>query len=134
MALEITLNGSVTLDESAGLQNSGSSTPGVEDNNDDDVNPLLLPAGVFSEAGAQSGDVIGAAASAEDFITVTTDGTVSSLGFVKADGSPLPVYGVDATGAATSLSALDGGAISLFADGDRNVLGVDEYDDICVIL
>ncbi|MES2786879.1 MAG: DUF5801 repeats-in-toxin domain-containing protein, partial [Pseudomonadota bacterium] len=134
MALVITLNGSLTMDESEGLQTSGISVAGVEDNDDNDIDPSLLPSAIFSEAGMQVGDVIAAAASADNFIAITSDNAVSSLGFVKADGTGLPVYGVDAAGVASGISALDGGAISLFSDGSRNVLGVDTDGHIVLAL
>jgi len=141
----ITINGSVTLDESLGLQNIGSSAP--EDANDSDVSLATLQSGAtaFSDRlfnSVASGGLglsttfatdNGVAESASNFITVS-GGTVTSLGFVKDDGTALPVYpGVAAGGVATTLSALEGGTISLFADaalGNRMVLGVDANNDI----
>ena len=145
MATTITINGSVTLDESSGLQNSGSQPP--EDNNDSDVSLGTLQSTVtaFSNrlfnSTANGGLGLsttfatnnGVAESASNFITVS-GGTVASLGFVDGNGGALPVYaGVATGGVATGLSAVNGGAISLFADatlGNRMVLGVDANNDI----
>src|SRR5262249_38695997 len=149
MTTTITITGSVTLDESLGLQN-GSITPTPppgEDNNDSDVALSTLQSAVaaFSNrlfnSAANGGLGLsttfatnnGVAESASGFITVS-GGTVASLGFVKDDGSALPVYaGVATGGVATTLNAVNGGVISLFADatlGNRMVLGVDANNDI----
>ena len=148
MATTITINGSVTLDESSGLQNSGIPNPvSGEDNNDSDVSLSTLQSTVAAfynrlfNNGANGGLGLsttfatnnGVAESASNFITVS-GGTVASLGFVQDDGSALPVYaGVATGGVATTLSAVNGGTISLFADatlGNRMVLGVDANNDI----
>src|SRR5205809_2057699 len=148
MATTITINGSLTLDESLGLQNSGVAVPG-EDNNDSDVSLATLQTGaatfynrLFNSAGSGGLGLNttfatnnGVAESASNFITVS-GGTVTALGFVDGNGGTLPAYssGVDPlTGVATSLSAVDGGAIHLFADatlGNRMVLGVDTAGNI----
>ena len=128
MATTITIKGSVTLDESLGLQNSGITT-GAEDNNDSDVSLATLQAAVASfsnrlfNSAATGGLNLsttfatnnGVAESASNFITVS-GGTVASLGFVDGNGGALPVFGSGGTGVATSLSAVNGGAIRLFAE------------------
>jgi hypothetical protein len=139
----ITINGSVTLDESLGLQNSGIPA-GAEDNNDSDVSLATLQTtastfynrlfgagglGLSTTFATQSG----VAESASNFITVS-GGTVASLGFVDGNGGALPVYaGVATGGVTTGLSAVNGGSISLFADAslrNRMVLGVDANNDV----
>src|SRR5215469_447050 len=125
----ITITGSVTLDESLGLQNTGTAVTG-EDNNDSDVSLATLQSGSTTFYNRLFNSVAtgglglsttfatnnGVAESASNFITVS-GGTVASLGFVKDDGSALPVYaGVATGGVVTTLSALNGGTISLFAD------------------
>src|SRR6516164_7195193 len=148
MATTITINGSVTLDESSGLQNSGIPNPvSGEDNNDSDVSLSTLQSTVAAfynrlfNNGANGGLGLsttfatnnGVAASASNFITVS-GGTVASLGSVPDDGSALTVYaGVATGGVATTLSAVNGGTISLVPDatlGNRMVLGVDANNDI----
>src|SRR6266498_4320693 len=104
MATTITINGSVTLDESAGLQNSGVAV-GAEDNNDSDVSLATLQSGalsfynrLFNAAGSGGLGLSttfatnnGVAESASNFIAVS-GGTATSVGFFKDDGSALPVY------------------------------------------
>src|SRR5262249_48606622 len=105
MATTITIHGSVTLDESLGLQNTNIPVPGVEDNNDSDVSlsTLQSTAAAFSSRlfnSVASGGLglsstfatnNGVAESASNFITVS-GGTVASLGFVDGNGGTLPVY------------------------------------------
>ena len=94
----ITINGSVTLDESFGLQNTGVAV-GSEDNNDSDVLLTTLQSGaatfyhrLFDSApgGLHLSQTFatdnGVAESASNFITVS-GGTVGSIGFVKDDGT-----------------------------------------------
>ena len=145
--LSVAINGSVTLDESGGLQTGGVAVAG-EDNNDSDVALSTLPASFSSRLfGAPAGGLglsstfaaaVGAAESASNYITVTETGAVVSLGFSKADGTALPVFGGATPGVASGLSALNGGAISLFADssslGNRMVLGVDAAGDVACAL
>src|SRR5215472_5556496 len=133
MATTITINGSMTVDESSGLQNSGIAGPG-EDNNDRDVALSTLQTGVVASYtrlfnSVPSGGLglsttfatnNGVAESASNLITVS-GGTVTSLGFVDGNGGTLPVYtpGVTDPGTGvlvTGFSALDGGAIHLFED------------------
>lgn len=143
MAISITINGSVTLDESAGLQTGGVATS-TEDNNDSDVTLATLQSTaatfynrLFGGGGLGLSTVFatadGVAHSASNYISLSGTGSVVSLGFTTSAGADLPVYGVDPVGAACNLTALDGGAISLFADsslGSRLVLGVDTDGDI----
>jgi hypothetical protein len=114
-----TNNGSVTLDESLGLQNSGIPA-GAEDNNDSDVSLATLQSTVatfynrlFGAGGLGLSTTFatsnGVAESASNFITVS-GGTVASLGFVDGDGNALPAYaGIATGGVATGLSAVNGG-------------------------
>jgi len=143
----ITINGTLTLDESSGLQTGGVPV-GAEDNNDNDVSLATLQSGVSDLYARLFGLVAdgglaldssfatsnGVAQSASDFISVS-GGTITSLGFVDGNGDPLPVYGSSDPGVATGLSAVDGGAIVLYRDasaslGDNLVFGVDEDGDI----
>src|SRR5437588_10096543 len=129
MATQITINGTMTLDESLGLQNTGIAV-GSEDNNDSDVSLSTLQTGalafynrLFNSAG--SGGLalsttfpsnIGVAESSSNFIAVS-GGTVTALGFVDGNGGTLPVYssGVNPlTGVLAPLTADTGGAIHLF--------------------
>ena len=140
--MAITITGTLTLDESFGLQTGGVAV-GDEDNNDNDVSlaTLLSEADTFYNRLFTAGGLnlpttfasnVSVAKSADDFISVD-NGAVTSLGFVDGDGNPLPVYGGADPGVATDLTAVDGGAIVLFADatlGDRLVLGVDGDGDI----
>src|SRR5262249_13592732 len=129
MATTITINGSMSLDESLGFQNSGVAV-GTEDNNDNDVSLATLQAQVASfssrlfDSGGSGGLGLnttfatqnGVAVSASNFITVS-GGTVTALGFVDGNGNPLAVYSGDPTGGVTTgLSADTGGSIHLFAD------------------
>src|SRR5262245_9718757 len=152
-ATTITINGAVTLDESPLFQNSGVAA-GSEDNNDSDVPLTTLQNSADPDAAAfyhRLFDSVangglglsttfatnnGVAQSASNCIEVS-GGTVASLGFVDGAGNALPVYtpGVTdpLTGVTTSRSAVNGGAIHLFADatlGNRMVLGVDTQSNV----
>src|SRR6516225_2962304 len=153
MATTITINGSVTLDESSGLQNSGIPNPvSGEDNNDSDVALSTLQSTVaafsnrlFNSVGTGGLGLSstfatnnGVAESASDLIQVS-GGTVTSLGFVDGNGGALPVYSGDPTTGVpvTGFTALDGGAIHLFMDstsgsglGNRMALGVDTQGNV----
>jgi hypothetical protein len=149
MAISITINGSVTLDESAGLQTSGIAV-GDEDNNDSDVTLATLQSAVASFYSRLFGALElnlstafstanGVARSATDYISLSGTGGVVSLGFTDSSGAALPIYGVDLVGAACNLTALDGGAITLFMDpadelGNQVAYGVDEDGDIVFAL
>ena len=154
MTTTITITGSVTLDESLGLQNTGIPV-GAEDNNDSDVSLGTLQSTVaafsnrlFNSVGTGGLGLSstfatnnGVAESASNFITVS-GGTVASLGFVDGNGGALPVYTPGVTNPSsgvlvTGFSALDGGAIHLFEDatsgsglGNRMALGVDTQGNI----
>src|SRR5262245_3633444 len=154
MAKTITINGSVTLDESLGLQNTGVPV-GSEDNNDSDVSLATLQSTVAAFSNRLFNSVAtgglglsstfatnnGVAESASNFITVS-GGTVATLGFVDGNGGTLPVYTPGVTNPSTGVlvtgfSALDGGAIHLFQDatsgsglGDRMALGVDTQGNV----
>src|SRR5262245_45769951 len=123
----ITINGSMTLDESFGLQNSGIPQSG-EDNNDSDVSLGTLQSTVTAFSNRLFNSVAtgglglsqtfptnnGVAESASNFITVS-GGTVATLGFVDGNGGTLPVYTPGVTDPSTGVlvtgfSALDGGA------------------------
>ena len=147
MAINITINGEVTLDESSGLQ-VGVATA-TEDNNDSDVLLSALPTTFSNRLFLSSGSgglglsnvfatADGVAKSADNYITVSGTGTVVSLDFTTSAGAALPVYsvGVDpATGAASGLSAVSGGAITLFSDlSGRVALGVDTTGNIVFAL
>lgn len=126
MASTFTINGSVTLDETAGLQTSLSASSG-EDNNDQDVLPSSLASSFLARVNAYSLTPIGAAQSASNFISLTTTDIVVGMSFVNGSGGTIPVLG-SGPGIVTDLSALDGGTISLFSDpelGSRLVWGVD---------
>ena len=147
MAITININGAVTLDESALLQTGGVAV-GQEDNNDSDIVLATLQSQATSFYGRLFGvgglglstllaSSIGVAKSADDYITLTGTGSINTLGFTTNSGGALPVYGGPDPGAATNLSALDGGAISLFSDanlGSRLVLGVDTDGDVVFAL
>ena len=140
----VTVTGTVTLDESSGLQTGGAAVTG-EDNNDNDVTLGTLQTQaatfynrLFSSPAAGLGlattfpTAIGVGKSGDGFITVTEPGTIVSLGFSKTDGTALPVFGGADPGVASGLSAATGGAITLFADpvlGSRMVIGVDTAGD-----
>ena len=96
MATTITINGSLTLDESVGLQNSGVAVPG-EDNNDSDVSLATLQTGaatfynrLFNSAGSgglglntthlfNSGALIGTASDGTPFSDWFDHGTALAL-------------------------------------------------------
>jgi hypothetical protein len=154
----ITINGTLTLDESAGLQNA-TATPAIAgDANDNDVALTALQSGapslyarLFGVGGLGLDPAFaaenGVARSASNFIAVSGTGSITSLGFVLPDGDdagtepdPLPVWGAGVdplTGGTTTMTALDGGAIHLFADavlGNRLVLGVDATGDVVLAI
>ncbi|MFL6787478.1 MAG: DUF5801 repeats-in-toxin domain-containing protein [Sphingomicrobium sp.] len=146
MAITITINGSVTLDESTSFQTGGVAV-GQEDNNDSDLalatlqsqatsfyNRLFGAGGLGLLTTLATG--IGIAKSSDTYIALSGTGTINTLGFVTSTGSALPVYG-SGSGAASNLTALDGGAITLFSDanlGGRVALGVDTDGDIVFAL
>src|SRR5688572_7177426 len=157
--MSVTINNTVTLDESPGLQTNGTpiTVDGVliEDNtNDNDVALTVMQ----SEAPSFYNRLFGAPApglglgttfptstgvgkSADNYITVNAGaGIVTNLAFAKDDGTALPVYaGVATGGVASGLTAISGGAISFFADtsaglGNRMVIGVDTTNQIVLAM
>ena len=67
------------------------------------------------------------AESADNFITVSSGGSVVDLGFVNGSGGAIPVYAGGVTGTATGLTTPAGDAISLFLNsslGNDMVLGI----------
>ncbi len=121
MTLNITLNGDVTLDESAGLQVGGVGTP-TEDNDDDDVTLATLQsdAPAFYNRLFSGGQLnlsttfptlIGVAESQDDLISVSSDTPLTDISFSFTEGGP------------TGLSTLDGNQIFYYADPtDSNIL------------
>src|SRR5262249_61443513 len=104
MATTITINGSVTLDESSGLQNSGIPNPvSGEDNNDSDVSLGTLQSTVAAFSNRLFNSVAtgglglsttfatnnGVAGSASNFISVSGR-TGAPLGFVYRNRGPPP--------------------------------------------
>jgi len=142
MAIVLTDDEFVALDESQGLQNTG--VPGAdEDNNDNDIVYTDLPAAFatrlfdagqlnLSSAFAQANG-----AAQNDFISLTEGSTLT--GFVMSSGDPLLAYDAGTTDPTTGVLAgfttVDGEAIYLFADeatglGSSMFLGVDANGDI----
>lgn len=142
MAIVLTDDEFVALDESQGLQNTGVPS-GSEDNNDNDIVYTDLPAAFatrlfdagqlnLSSAFAQANG-----AAQNDFISLTDGSTLT--GFVMSNGDPLLAYDAGTTDPTTGVLAgfttVDGEAIYLFADEDTGLgasmfLGVDENGDI----
>jgi len=142
MAIVLTDDEFVVLDESQGLQNTGSAGAN-EDNDDNDILYTDLPAAFatrlfdagqlnLSSAFAQANG-----AAQNDFISLTEGSTLT--GFVKSDGTPLLAYDagttVPTTGVLAAFTTVDGEAIYLFADeasglGASMFLGVDANGDI----
>ena len=121
MTLNISLNGDVTLDESAGLQVGGVGTP-TEDNDDDDVTLATLQsdAPAFYNRLFSGGQLnlsttfptlIGVAESQDDLISVSSDTPLIGISFSFTEGGP------------TGLSTLAGNQIFYYADPtDSNIL------------
>ncbi|WP_423066393.1 DUF5801 repeats-in-toxin domain-containing protein [Devosia sp. CN2-171] len=145
MAIVLTDDQYVTLDESSGLQTSG--TPAAnEDNNDNDIVYTDLPAAFATrlfDAGQLSLSntfALANGAARNDFISLTEGSTLT--GFVMSNGDPLPVYDASGptdptTGVLASFTTVDGEAIYLFADmatggglGAFMFLGVDASGEI----
>jgi len=142
MAIVLTGDEFVALDESQGLQNTGVPSAN-EDNNDNDIVYTDLPAAFatrlfdagqlsLSNAFAQANG-----AAQNDFISLTEGSTLT--GFVKSNGDPLLAYDAGTTDPTTGVLAgfttVDGEAIYLFADeatglGSSMFLGVDANGDI----
>ncbi len=113
MTTDITIGAAFTLDESAGLQDTG--VPLVdkdEDNNDDDVFVSTLPndfatilTGLGVDLSASSfADTIGVSTSASDFVQVSSGGVLTGVSFNVTDQT------------ATGFNATGGTAIFLYND------------------
>ncbi|MER8465110.1 hypothetical protein, partial [Mesorhizobium sp. M1396] len=139
--MAITITDSVTLDESSGLQNTNIAIPGIEDNNDNDILVASLDVTfstrLFTDLGLSSSFSTTNGAATNTVATLSGGSTLE--GFVKDDGSALPVYvvgsGAPPTTVATSFTTLDGEAIYLCIDsasglGDNLVFGVDASGDV----
>jgi hypothetical protein len=142
MAIVLTDDEFVALDESQGLQNTGVPS-GSEDNNDNDIVYTDLPAAFATrlfgagQLNLSSAFVQANGAAQNDFISLTDGSTLT--GFVKSDGDPLLAYDAGTTDPTTGVLAgfttVDGEAIYLFADeasglGASMFLGVDANGDI----
>jgi hypothetical protein len=155
MALTITINGTVTLDESAGLQNATATPTPAGDADDNDVLLSTLQSGasafygrLFNATGSGGlglstsfATANGVAQSASNFITVSGTG-ITSLGFVDGNGAGLSTYTPGVTNPTsgvllTNVDAVNGGNVYLFKDaslGDRMALGVDTDGDVVFAL
>lgn len=134
MAIEFDINGTFTLDETSGLQTGGSGDA-LEDNNDNDITVAALQAAapdfytyLFTAAGLSllTTDVVGAAESQEDLITVTTDAALNSLGLTQDNGDPFD--GTQSSGLTTT-SGLPIYLLSTPIDGVANQVVLGVYDD-----
>jgi len=103
MAIAITINGTVTFDESVGQQVGGVAVGG-EDNNDSDILLATLQSQavnfynrLFGAGGLGLSTVlansISVAKSADNYISLSGTGTVNTLGFVDSLGAALPAFG-----------------------------------------
>jgi Domain of unknown function (DUF5801) len=121
MALTVTLTGkTVTLDETAGLQNS-TVTPNVVGDADDNDTALALPAEFstrLTTLGADPATAINAAVSDGNVIDIGGFTTFNNIAFTDANGVAL-------NGASSGLFTNDGDQIFLFTDtgNDNIVLG-----------
>ncbi len=116
MTTSVTINGTVTLDESSGLQNMLSIPPGDADDNDVSLTDLMNDATasvfydrLFVDLGLDPTfpTDVGVAASAEDFMQVTSDGKLSDVELSVTDAT------------ASGLFTLDGNQIFLYNDPDN---------------
>ena len=145
MAIVLTDDEFVTLDESLGLQDSGVGEAN-EDNNDEDISLASLNAAfssrLFDAGGLALDDSFAAAngVASNDFISLTEGSTLT--GFVKSDGTQLVAWvsGGDPTdGVLAGFTTVDGEAIYLFKDvstggglGAFMFLGVDASGAIVI--
>lgn len=148
----ITINGTVTLDESLNLQ-TGTDPTNVADGNDVAFSALssstdpdvlafynrLFGAGQLNQSSAFA-IANGIARSAANFIAIDAQGgTISGLGFDNGSGAPLTTYaGVPAAGLEVpNVTAVNGGAVYLFADsvlGNKAALGYDATGNLVFAL
>ncbi|RUR69357.1 hypothetical protein EJP67_20065 [Variovorax guangxiensis] len=120
-ALNMTAGSTVTLDESANLQNLAATPAAAGDSNDNDISASSLPAAFSSRLAAQSvGTAINAALSGYDgtntgtnAFTFSISGTVTDISFTDAGGAPL-------NGFDSGLNTADGEDIFLFTDTTNN--------------
>ena len=120
-ALNLTTGSTVTLDESANLQNLAA-TPAVPgDSNDNDISASSLPTAFSTRLTAQgAGTAINAALSGyngtntgTNAFTFSVTGTVTDMSFTDANGAPLD--GLD-----SGLNTADGEDIFLYTDTTNN--------------
>lgn len=130
MAIEFTLSGDYTLDESGGLQTGADGTPSGTPRADSDVAVASLPATfstyLFTTLGLSNSfpSSVGAAASASNLINVTSDANLATLGLTDSNGDAFD-------GDATSLFTTDGDQIYLWSDlNNQVVLGKTSGGDV----
>ncbi|SEF26573.1 DUF5801 repeats-in-toxin domain-containing protein [Variovorax sp. NFACC27] len=120
-ALNLTAGSTVTLDESANLQNLAATPAAAGDSNDNDISASSLPAAFSSRLAAQSvGTAINAALSGyngsntgTNAFTFSISGTVTDISFTDANGAPL-------NGFDSGLDTADGEDIFLYTDTTNN--------------
>ncbi len=120
-ALNLTAGSTVTLDESANLQNLAATPAAAGDSNDNDISASSLPTAFSTRLAAQSaGTAINAALSGyngtntgTNAFTFSVSGTVTDMSFTDASGAPL--NGVD-----SGLNTADGEDIFLYTDTTNN--------------
>jgi hypothetical protein len=120
-ALNLTAGSTVTLDESANLQNLAATPAIAGDSNDNDISASSLPTAFSSRLAAQSvGTAINAALSGYDgtnagtnAFTFSVTGAVTDISFTDANGAPL-------NGFDSGLNTADGEDIFLYTDPTNN--------------
>ena len=120
-ALNLTAGSTVTLDESANLQNLAATPAVAGDSNDNDISASSLPTAFSSRLAAQSvGTAINAALSGYDgtnagtnAFTFSVTGAVTDISFTDANGAPL-------NGFDSGLNTADGEDIFLYTDPTNN--------------
>ena len=120
-ALNLTAGSTVTLDESANLQNLAATPAPAGDSNDNDISASSLPTAFSSRLAAQSvGTAINAALSGyngtntgTNAFTFSISGTVTDISFTDANGAPL-------NGFDSGLNTADGEDIFLYTDPTNN--------------
>jgi hypothetical protein len=120
-ALNLTAGSTVTLDESANLQNLAATPAVAGDSNDNDISASSLPTAFSSRLAAQSvGTAINAALSGyngsntgTNAFTFSISGTVTDVSFTDTNGAPL-------NGFDSGLNTADGEDIFLYTDTTNN--------------
>ncbi|GER17484.1 DUF5801 repeats-in-toxin domain-containing protein [Variovorax boronicumulans] len=120
-ALNLTAGSTVTLDESANLQNLAATPAAAGDSNDNDISASSLPTAFSTRLTAQGvGTAINAALSGyngtntgTNAFTFSVTGTVTDMSFTDANGAPL--NGLD-----SGLNTADGEDIFLYTDTTNN--------------